>query len=77
MKGRAMALYEYKCKDCDAVSEILVYGDDSDVTCKSCGSANVERLLSTFAVSSNARGSAGPVPSCPTGGCCGGACGIA
>lgn len=72
-----MALYEYKCGDCGTISEVLVYGDVSDVTCKNCGSTNVERLLSTFAVSSNARSTSGPAPSCPSGGCCGGSCGLA
>ena len=71
-----MALYEYKCKDCGKVSEILVFADDFIPECRFCGSKNLEKLLSTFAVSMAPSSSPGPMPSCPSGGCCGGSCGL-
>ena len=69
-----MALFEYKCKDCDSISEILVFSSDETPECKQCGSNDMEKLLSTFAVSMGSSRSPGPLPSCPPGGC--GSCGI-
>ena len=69
-----MALYEYKCKDCGEVAEMLVFSDDTP-ECRSCGSKNLEKLMSTFAVSMAPSKSSAPPPSC-AGGCCGGSCGI-
>jgi putative FmdB family regulatory protein len=68
-----MALYEYKCTDCGHAFEALVQSCDDKPACPVCGSTNLEKLLSTFAFSM--KGSA-KVPSCPSGGCCGGSCGM-
>ena len=72
-----MPLYEYRCKDCNTTFDTLVaHRDMADtISCKSCSSDNVYRLISTFAtpggyddqfVASEMRGG---------GGCCGGSCG--
>ncbi|MBN1292993.1 MAG: zinc ribbon domain-containing protein [Candidatus Latescibacteria bacterium] len=71
-----MALYEYKCRDCNKISEILVFSSDDIPECKHCGSKNLDKMLSTFAVSMAGGSSSQPMPSCPSGGCCGGNCGI-
>ena len=72
-----MALYEYKCNDCGKVSEILVFSSDVTPECTHCGSTNLEKLLSTFAVSmSHSFSPPGPMPGCPPEGCCGGSCGL-
>lgn len=66
-----MPIYEYRCETCEKPFEKLVATFREEVACPDCGSAFVERLLSTFAMSggSSARESAG-------GGCCGrGGCG--
>ena len=44
----AMHIYEYKCRDCDEVFEILTgMGSGEKVAaCKHCGSDHVERILS-------------------------------
>jgi putative FmdB family regulatory protein len=47
-----MALYDYLCKACGHEVEALVRAQDPPVTCTSCKSDNVEKQLSTFAVSS-------------------------
>ncbi|UCE67650.1 MAG: zinc ribbon domain-containing protein [Candidatus Zixiibacteriota bacterium] len=60
-----MPIYEYKCKDCGAKFEVLVYSSDSSITCEKCGSENPERLMSGFA--SAAKGS-NSTSSCSTGG---------
>jgi putative FmdB family regulatory protein len=69
-----MALYEYKCTDCGETAELLIFSDDTP-TCPACGSTNLEKLMSTFAVSNP--GGGGGTPSCGGGGgggCSGGGC---
>ena len=46
-----MPIYEYKCNDCGAKFEELVYSDSNSVSCGKCGSENAERLISGFATS--------------------------
>ena len=46
-----MPIFEYLCKDCGHAFEGLVRPNDTP-ECPSCRSQNLERLLSTFAVSS-------------------------
>lgn len=43
-----MPLYEYRCKDCDRQSELLVKSLDSKPECPECGSARLEKLLSVI-----------------------------
>ncbi|MDI6602052.1 MAG: zinc ribbon domain-containing protein [Thermoanaerobacteraceae bacterium] len=46
-----MPLYEYHCKDCDNVFEMLVNFSESNkkVKCPECESENTEKLISGFA----------------------------
>ncbi len=46
-----MPIYEYECKACGAVTEILERGGAhrEDPKCESCGSEKVEKMLSSFA----------------------------
>jgi putative FmdB family regulatory protein len=42
-----MPIYEYRCKVCEATSEYLIgVGRDESITCKKCGSTQMERILS-------------------------------
>jgi putative FmdB family regulatory protein len=43
-----MPIYEYKCDECGAVSEVLVKNTANQLTvvCSSCQSSNVTRLIS-------------------------------
>ena len=74
-----MPIYEYRCDPCAEEFEELVRGPDAPVACPSCGSADVDRLLSTFAGVGGRQ--SGALPEHPRfsrpagGGCCGGACG--
>jgi putative FmdB family regulatory protein len=46
-----MPIYEYRCKQCGAeFEELTLSRDEGSVTCRSCSSRRVTRLLSTFAV---------------------------
>lgn len=65
-----MPLYEYACEKCGQAFEKLVSAKDRDagtVACPACGSNDVKRLLSTFAVGRGGGGST--AASCPTGTC--------
>lgn len=43
-----MPIYDYKCKKCSTVSEVLVRSNDGQIVkCSSCGSTNVEKLISS------------------------------
>ena len=41
-----MPVYDYRCKDCNSVSEIFLRSSDSEVRCPRCGSENMERMIS-------------------------------
>ena len=46
-----MPLYEYECKQCGHEFETLVRTGDPAPTCSACGSAELEKLLPSVAVS--------------------------
>jgi putative FmdB family regulatory protein len=48
-----MPIYEYKCRDCGEVSEVLagMGSRDESPACKHCGSDHVERILSASFIS--------------------------
>ena len=59
-----MPLYEYACKSCGQRFELLVRSD-TVIACPDCGSDDLKKLLSTFAVSVAASAptrSAAPAP---------------
>jgi putative FmdB family regulatory protein len=62
-----MPIYEFKCQDCGKISELLVMRKDEAVSCTSCNSQNLEKLMSAHNTANSGGGFAGPVP----GGCCG------
>ncbi|MEA2268720.1 MAG: hypothetical protein QOC64_1330 [Solirubrobacteraceae bacterium] len=75
-----MPIYEYRCSGCAERFEELVRNPDVAVACPACGSAEAQRLLSTFAGVGADGSSAVPDYSrmgANRGGCCGGACGHA
>jgi putative FmdB family regulatory protein len=69
-----MPIYEFLCKRCGEVTELLVLGKTETPACKGCGSEEVVKLMSAANV-----GAASPSFSAPAdaGGCCGtpGSCG--
>ncbi len=42
-----MPIFEFHCAECGATSEVLIASSDDEPTCRSCGSANLTKLLST------------------------------
>jgi putative FmdB family regulatory protein len=78
-----MPIYDYKCNDCGRTYDVFhkVREVADDVICPSCESRNHTRLLSAPNVSvgggsSSSFGDYSAAPSCETGGCCGGSCGV-
>ncbi len=79
-----MPIFEYRCKKCNEIFEVLVRKDEK-IVCPSCKSKRLEKLISTFNASaektSRRRNRSG---SCAEGccagnssknvGCCGGCC---
>lgn len=61
-----MPIFEYQCKVCGSVSEFLIgVGQNQTITCKKCGSLEMERILSTpFFLTSTVKSNQGPT-------CCG------
>ena len=43
-----MPIFEYECRDCQAVSTFLILkgGDESRAACKGCGSRNLSKIIS-------------------------------
>lgn len=70
-----MPLLEYRCDACSKTTEVLVLAGDAATkpACASCGSEQMQRLLSTFAARSASGGSA-PTGFDPEPACGGGAC---
>ncbi|MCS7173677.1 MAG: zinc ribbon domain-containing protein [Armatimonadetes bacterium] len=63
-----MPIYEYVCRACgERFEELVLGGGPEDVVCASCGSGDVRRVLSVFAVG-RAEGNGGLVPCGPD--CC-------
>ena len=75
-----MPIFEYKCNDCGKVIEFLEKSSKPQKhKCDKCGSSNMQKMLSGFAVQNK---SSSPCDICPgpsqaeCGGMCDGQCGL-
>jgi putative FmdB family regulatory protein len=63
-----MPIFEFRCRSCGVKFERIVNSATATTTCKNCGSPEVEKLLSVFAVvgssSSKPASAAGPCATC-------------
>jgi putative FmdB family regulatory protein len=65
-----MPIFEYKCKSCGNVVEVLQAGSEKqEQACPKCGKGPMDKIFSSFGVD---KGHSSPAPSCPSGGSCGG-----
>ncbi len=75
-----MPIYDYKCDACGHTFEKNHPMSDPPVKiCPKCKEEKVRKVLSTGGVlgsTKSGEGSAPPMPSCATGGCAGGMCGL-
>ena len=76
-----MPIYDYRCNDCGAIYDVFhkVREVTEDVVCPSCNSVSHTRLIGapSFSMAGKSTASAAAeAPSCATGGCCGGTCGL-
>ena len=77
-----MPIYQYKCRDCGELSELMLpmQQNDRTITCRSCGNSNMEKLISAPSLIKDGTGSPGTTccgrdercetPACSTGGAC-------
>jgi putative FmdB family regulatory protein len=47
-----MPLYEFRCRACSRIFEVLVRGSAKPSTCPACNATDLEQLISLFAVDS-------------------------
>lgn len=68
-----MPIYEFICKKCGNQFEALVsIGEEKNVSCKSCGNKNVQKLFSSFGIgggSSRLSSSSEACTTCSTNSC--------
>jgi putative FmdB family regulatory protein len=62
-----MPIYEYQCQECGQINELLVLKKDEVVSCKSCNSQKLEKLMSAH----NTVGSGSNFVAERPSGCCG------
>ncbi len=76
-----MPIYDYRCRECGQVHEVFLQrADAAPERCPSCGSEDLERLLSTFNIRGDTLGTGGltccgsdercDIPPCSTDGSC-------
>jgi len=76
-----MPVYDYRCTDCNKTYDVYHKSREiaEDIVCPSCGSHSAKRLMSASMVSMGSGASSSSsyqAPSCESGGCCGGSCGL-
>jgi len=77
-----MPIFDFRCRDCGSVSEVLVRGSDgARPQCGSCGGDNLEKLMTaSYMIKMDSGGDGGhtccgrtercDTPACSTGGSC-------
>lgn len=74
-----MPLFEYRCNRCNKITELLVRSGSEKPVCE-CGSDDLHRVMSTFAVSNNhganSNGCVDGSCSLPASPCASGMCGL-
>ena len=64
-----MPIFDFLCLDCGKVSEILVASSGDESRCRSCGSANMKKMLSPISSLSGVKKSS--LPGAGDTACCG------
>jgi putative FmdB family regulatory protein len=61
-----MPIFEYECKKCGRLFEELVMGSPVEVACPSCGSTDLDKLISAIAKKCQGCSSSGGASCGPT-----------
>lgn len=66
-----MPLYEYECRNCGEVVEVLWRSseDEKGMKCPGCGGSELHRKLSAFSAKVSSGSTGASAASCPTGTC--------
>ncbi len=64
-----MPIYEYRCMKCGKTCEMLIFSGQDEVTCPSCGSNDLTKLMSATSSLTGSEGHRLPGPGDT--GCCG------
>ena len=51
-----MPIFEYQCRECKQEFEAILWRDSEKVECPDCGTPEVTRMISSFAVSNGSSG---------------------
>ena len=63
-----MPIFEYRCQDCETRFETIVWRDSGKVECPDCGTHEVTKVISSFAISNGSSGNPVEEPGpCPCG----------
>ncbi|MGA1791452.1 MAG: FmdB family zinc ribbon protein [bacterium] len=65
-----MPIYEYRCNACKHSFERLIRNQKQSVSCPDCGSADVQRIMSSFGFRKDAKESSLNQPNNPSGSSC-------
>ncbi|MDY6880175.1 MAG: zinc ribbon domain-containing protein [Thermodesulfobacteriota bacterium] len=65
-----MPIFEYECRNCGKIFEFLCFrsGEDTGISCPSCGATTTEKVLSTFSSASPGLGVSESHSCSPSGG---------
>ena len=63
----SMPIFEYRCRKCGHEFERIIFGTPDKIDCPHCESREIQKLLSSFAVSSSGRKAAESSSACGPG----------
>jgi putative FmdB family regulatory protein len=72
-----MPIFDYQCDGCGKIYDVYHKTKElaEDIVCPTCGATSYKKLISAPMVSMGSS-RASESPSCETGSCCGGSCGL-
>ena len=73
-----MPVYVYKCQECGKKQEVFqkTYDEEQNLSCGECGSENIKKIMAAPSIGSSNSFEMPDAPSCATGNCPTGMCGL-
>lgn len=73
MEKYILKFVDYKCKDCEEISEVFIRGnDDTEIKCEKCGNNRMVKVFTPISFKSNSSEGSSSTSSCSS--CSGGSC---